>query len=297
VRSSPGLTAGTAMRRIKPLAPGAARTVSVRVRSSKRAGSTATLRLRLLAGKRTLARTSTKLVIGGAATKPPAKPTPGAGSTPTDPNDLSGRHYSRWVQDPITGALVTGYAFVSPRFVSKGVPEGGLPTCTAASDTCLPYTYSAATNALTIAGQPATFSADRALLTVDGQTFPWNPIPPAGSRFQLALTHTWAQGLWPYATSGRVYLAMASDGRFTLGSTSIASLGAGTNVETFTSSVGADQRGTYEVQAGARLQLRFDDGTVQVRTIAITRDGTTGSADPAKDGLILDRDYFWVPSS
>jgi hypothetical protein len=35
---------------------------------------------------------------------------------------------------------------------------------------------------------------------------------------------------------------------------------------------------------------------VQVRTIALTT-GSGGSADPAKDGLILDRDYYWVPSS
>jgi hypothetical protein len=299
VRLPAGLRAKAVVRAVGPLAPGAAQTVTLRIRPGAGASSTPKLQLQLRVGKRSLARASTKLSVAAGGSKPgkTTKQQPAPGGTPKqDPNDLSGRHYSQWVQDPVAGALVNGYAFVSPGFVFKGVPVGGLPECAAPSDTCLPYTYDAAANALTINGQPASFSPDRSILKVDNKSFPWNPVPPAGTRYALALTHTWAQGIFPYATSGHVYLSMTLDGHFALSSTSIASLGAGTNVETFASTVGPDQRGTYDILDRGRLQLRFDDGTVQVRTIALTT-GSGGSADPAKDGLILDRDYYWVPSS
>ncbi len=89
---------------------------------------------------------------------------------------------------------------------------------------------------------------------------------------------------------------MSADGRFVLGSQSFGGFGSpGTPGSGNWSSVPPDQRGTYRLGPRGDLHLDFVDGHADVRLTGILRDGTTGSADPAKDGLLFGGQHFWKP--
>jgi hypothetical protein len=196
------------------------------------------------------------------------------------------------------------YAFVDDRWAYRGIPKGGLPSCTTTTagvdedgdptDGCLPYTYDATSRTLKLGGQAATLSADGAELTVGEDSFWLTPIVKAGTRFQVSLKSIYVSGYWPYQAVTTYWLEMAKDGAFMLSRQTLGSFGIpGTIGSGNWASIPPDQRGTYEVLPGGKLRLTYSDGEVVDRTIGYYRDPKTGSMDPATDGLWLDDDPFW----
>jgi hypothetical protein len=198
----------------------------------------------------------------------------------------------------------TAYAFVDDRWAYRGIPKGGLPTCTTTTagvdadgdptDGCLPYIYDRKTRTLEIAGAAATLSPDGTQLDVGEDTFWLTPIVPPGTKLAVSLKSISISGYWPNQVVTTYWLEMTVAGGFMLSRQTLGSWGIpGTPGSGNFASVPPDQHGTYAVLPGGKLRLTYADGKVEDRTIGIYRDATTGSADPAKDGLWLDDDPFW----
>jgi hypothetical protein len=173
---------------------------------------------------------------------------------------------------------------------TASVDEHGDPT-----DGCIPYTYDAKANALTLDGQEATLSTDRAALTLGEDDYDLAPIPPAGSRWALSLKGIHIGGFWPNLIVHETFLTMAADGQFAATSSTFGSFGGlpGTPGSGNFAVVPPDQRGTYAVDGSGVLTLTYADGHTKANTISIVRDVKTGSADPAEVGFLIgDTQYF-----
>jgi hypothetical protein len=130
---------------------------------------------------------------------------------------------------------------------------------------------------------------------VDGSSYSLTPLVKAGAKLAVSLKSIYVSGWWPNQFVTTYWLEMTAAGEFMLSSQTLGSWGApGTPGSGNFASVPPDQHGTYEVLPRGKLRLTFADATVEDRTIGIFRDAETGSADPAKDGLWLDDDPFWL---
>lgn len=274
---------------VKRLRAGASRTVSVRVRAAS------TTRIGVRAAGRGTTATGTLPVTVRRRTGPTPGPTPTTG--------LAGSYYTRVETDPISGSWWRGYVFLDGSWAYRGVPKGGFPTCTSRTagvdedgdptDGCVPYTYDAGKRTLTIDGRPAQLSADRRRLSVDDTELLETPVPAPGTTFDVDIESLDGFGFGENITVTHRSLHMRRDGRFSLASDTGGTVGSGGEVTGGFGNATGDQQGTYEVLSGARLQLRFDSGKVEIRTIGIQRDWETGRADPAIEGLLLDDTWFY----
>ncbi len=202
---------------------------------------------------------------------------------------LSGRYF--WGNTyTVMGIRSFAMYFVDNRWVYRGFPEGGgLPTCTTQTavddgDGCLPYTYNPVTRALTIGGEPATFT-DTGTIEYDSYNYIEAKIPDAGTVLAGGGTDVWQTGLCPGITCsfGRSDMTFTADGQF--GVTGYVSGGDLMTGGIFTV-LPPDKRGTYQVTARGTIVLTYADGTVRTRTIAVMTNDA-GVAD-ATEGVILD---------
>jgi hypothetical protein len=289
LRAKPARGARASKRRVKvgTIAPGKARTVKLKLRTKRKASVALTARSGKLRATEKL-----PLVLRGRVVKPPK-------------GGLGGQYFTLWTADPMGPGRREAYAFVDERWVYRGIPKGGLPACTTTTagvdedgdptDGCLPYAYNAKTGALELGDQAATLSGDRAELKVGEDSYWLTPIVKPGTKLAVSLKSIYVAGWWPYQSVTTYWLEMTTDGGFALSRQTLGSFGVpGTAGSGNWASIPPDQQGTYEVLPRGKLRLTYDDGKVEDRTIGVYRDAKTGSADPAKDGLWLDDDPFWL---
>ena len=296
--SARNLAVAPATRALGALRPRARRTVAIRL--IRRARGAATVRLRAIgAGRLSAARTVT---IALPKPRRTAKPKPRPKPTPQPSAGLGGLAFLRLVPGSpgISQDTRTGYVFTGPRWVHRGTPENGMPSCSrrtagpAADDEgCLPYRYDARSGRLEIDGRPARLSADRSELTVGEQSFLLKQGFAAGARLSVSLKNIEVYGLWPNQSVFTSWLTLTAGGEFAFSGSAIGSLGSG-GPSLISSTIAPDQRGTYAIGNGSTIVFRYADGRVERRMILV--DGTPkGGAglDPQREGLLLDGTAWW----
>ncbi|MBJ7332749.1 MAG: hypothetical protein JHC95_22835 [Solirubrobacteraceae bacterium] len=294
-----GVSATPRRVRIGTLKSSAAKTVKVVLRPGRRARAKSTLTFTASTGKlRATAKTALLLKSTGKR-KPVAQ-------IPTTP-PLAGRYYAKIRVDVMFGNSTDAYLFVDGSWAYRGVPEGGIPQCTAKTagvdkdgdptDGCIPYTYDPKTGAVTLDGAPATLAGDRNALTVGEDQFSYYPWVPTGTRLDAELRGVSVFGYWPNQIVSTTYLRFFPDGQYVRSGVTTSSLGGGANAGgSDLAVVPADRKGVYEFLPTGALRLTQADGTVDLRTAAIMRDSKTGSANPTTDGVLLDETMYFIPN-
>jgi hypothetical protein len=293
IASARGLSARPRARTFKLIRAGKRSSATIRVKLTRRARTTTKVGVRATAGKLT-ARQTLALRIGA----PPKSPPKGKGG-------LAGRYFWRTVTRVDYAWDNRGIAFVDDRWAYRGIPKGGLPTCSRVTagvdakgeptDGCLRYTYDKATGTVTVGGEQGRFDKATGKLTIGSDDYDPLAIPAPGMRLDVSLVNRGFSGfcgLIVGCTTWTDYLTLRTDGQFALSSQSLSSMGGSGAPFTYAWSAPPDQHGTYEVQSGGRVRLAFANGSVSVRTIGIGI-GAGGRPDAAGTGLLLDDVNFY----
>ena len=293
VGSARGVSARPRARTFKLIKAGKRSTATVRVKLTGRARRTTRLAMKATAGK-LVARQTLALRIGS-----PPKPAKGA------TGGLAGHYFWRTVTRADYAWENHGVAFLDGRWAYRGLPKGGLPTCTKVTagvdaegnptDGCLTYTYDRHSGAVTLGGEQGRFDTSTGKLTLGSDDYTPLAIPKPGTRYDVSLVNRGFSGfcgLIVGCTTWTDYLTLRGDGQFALSSQSVSSMGGSGVPFTYGWSAPPDQHGTYEVQSGGRIKLTFANGSVSVRTIGIGI-GKDGKPDAAGVGLLLDDVNFY----
>ena len=272
-----GARGGRLTRSLGRLGAGRSVRVAVRVARTRNGPQSVSLPVTVTrAGKRIA---TARLIVKRAAATP-TPPTP-----PSNPNTLEGRLFwgSRFA---LNGIQQFSLWFTSASLVFVDDPRGAVPTCSAPSDACKPYSYDGRTGALTIDGKPATLDG-RTLEAESERYFEWG-FPPAGARWDAVMTYSNSSGICPlYCSYFTEHLTFRPDGTFIR--SSVAS-GSGPVVDWGV--VPPDSKGSYEVRADRTLRLAFADGRERVETVALQLDDA-GRLRPVTDGLLLNGDGYF----
>ncbi len=204
----------------------------------------------------------------------------------------AGRYF--WTTTLVVGTTtMDAYYFVDGRWAYRGVPEGGLPSCTAQTavgdgDGCVPYTYDPASGALVVGGKSGKLEADG--IDLDGDAFGEAILAPAGTRYDTNAQYINGFGICPYCSFVSVGLVLTPDGQFARSSAV-----SGTTYESSFAVLPPDQHGSYTVDARGRIRFTYADGHVVTETVA-TMLGRADTPDPTY-GLLLDDSAYFGPSS
>jgi hypothetical protein len=275
-----GARRGATSRSLKPLKAGGTVRVAVALSRTGRGPQRGTVAVKVVRNGRALA--SARLAFGGSGggsnRTQPAPP-------PPNPNTLAGRYFWGSLYT-LNGTEQNTLWFTSDTLVYTAATESAWPTCTAVSDVCKPYSYDAASNALTIDGKPATLTGRR--MSFDDDNYFEFGFPPAGSRWDTLVTYSNSSGICPlYCNYYTEELTFRPDGTFIRGAVSS---GSGPIVDW--AAVPPDSKGTYEVRADRTLRLAFADGRERIETVALyLRDD--GTLQPVGDGIILGGDGYF----
>jgi hypothetical protein len=287
---------GLRSKRLPALKPAQKRTLKLKVRLTKAARKTTTLKVTVRAGK--LKETSSVVLrIGKAKRQPQGSKSP-----------IVGTFWWRTVTHVDYAWDNRALYFVDGGSVYSGFPKGGLPAaCTTppaepdlevdAREGCVPYTFDAKTGAVTIGDKAGTFKNGE--LIIDGVGYTPLFVPPAGKRYTInEFKHASFQGFCGLITgcsTTQKWLTLAPDGQFVLTSQSLTTIGdPGSGPYTAAGSYPPDQHGTYEVQANGRIVLSFADGSVRTETFA--EDTKDGQPSPTGEGVFLGEDNFYPPT-
>lgn len=181
---------------------------------------------------------------------------------PAKPVTMTGRHFWRSQMRGSGGVSQDSVYFTGPQFVFTGKLEDAWPVCSAASESCRPYTFNPKTGALTIDGAEATLGSTS--LTMDGRTYGELGRAVAGTRWDIVLTHANSSGICPLYCSYRTeHLHFMPDGTVVRSSVS-----SGTGPVDW-AVIPDDSKGTYEVTTEGLLRFTFADGSLRVRTLGI----------------------------
>lgn len=280
------------------LARNAVRTVRVRITRPTAATPAGAVMVTARAGRVRAA----KAIPVGVTIRPGTTP-PAAGSpAPPKAVSLTGRYfwaaYTKIFNQ--TGIQVVWFASPTHAYVaSDGLPaDGPMPTCAGGqpapasetADGCVPYSFEPASNTLTLRGVAVPFDPS-------GHTFtylsrPMGEAAPAtvGARWDVSLTHMNTYGLFPNFSVVRRYLTLGADGRFVT-----ASLVQGSSWDSNWASASPDSRGTYAVEAPGLMTLRYDNGTVEQQSLAVSINDQ-GQSDIGRMGVLLGARWFWGPT-
>lgn len=283
-------------KRLSALKPAAKRTLKLKVKLTKAARKSTTLKVTVKAGK--LKATSAVVLTIGKAKK--AVPQPEAKKSP-----IVGTFWWRNVNHVDYAWDNRALYFVDAGTVYSGFPKGGLPaTCTTpvaepdeevdTREGCLPYTFDEMSGAVTIGDKAGTFKDGQ--LTIDGNGYTPLYIPEAGKRYTFnEQKHTSFSGFCGFitgCTTTQEYLTMTPDGQFVLTRSTLSTMGdPGFGPYTAAGSWPPDQHGTYDIQAGGKIVLTFADGTVRTETFA--EDTKDGQPSPTGEGVFVGEDNFY----
>jgi hypothetical protein len=276
-----GAKRGTLRRGLKPVKAGKATRVGLRVRRTRTGPKTGQLTLRVLRQGKTVAKG--RLSFGA---PPVVKPTPPPAPPPAaNPNTLAGRYFWGSLYT-LNGIEQHTLYFTGPDLVFTGATDNGWPSCAAATETCRPYSFNAATGQLTIDGKPATLQGRQ--LTLDGNSYGELGFPPAGSRWDTRVTYSNSSGLCPmYCNYYTENLTFRPDGTFIRDAVS-----SGTGPVVDWAAIPPGSKGTYEVRPDRLLRLVFADGTERMETVGLYVDDA-GALKPVGDGLVLAGDGYF----
>jgi hypothetical protein len=264
------------VRAVGPLAAGRSTRFGVTLHRAGGGPKAGRVTLRLRRNGRTIA---TGRVVFGPKAAPAPTPAPAPKET------LTGRYYwgSRYT---INGIEQYTLIFTGPDLVFTGDTDAAYPSCTAATETCRPYTYDPATRALTIDGRPATIEGNT--LTRDGQAHFLLGAATAGARWDTVLTYSNSTGLCPlHCTYYTEHLTFRPDGTFIRGA-----VASGTGSVDY-GVIPPDQKGVYEVRADRTLRLAFADGTERIATLGVFPDDAGGYPANPSAGIVLGGDGYF----
>jgi hypothetical protein len=283
-------------KRLPALKPAQKRTLKLKVRLTKAARLSTTLKVTVRAGK---LKTSSAVVLRiGKAKK--VVPRPEAAKSP-----IVGTFWWRNVNHVDYAWDNRALYFVDGGSVYSGFPKGGLPSaCTTpvaepdeevdTREGCLTYTFDQKSGAVTIGDKAGTFKDGK--LTIDGNDYTPLFIPQAGKRYTFnEQKHTSFRGfcgLITGCTTSQEYLTLTPDGQFVLTRSTLSTMGdPGFGPYTAAGSWPPDQHGTYEIQAGGKIVMTYADGTVKVETFA--EDTKDGQPSPTGEGVFVGEDNFY----
>jgi hypothetical protein len=281
-------------KKLSALKPAQQRTLRLKVKLTKAARKSTTLKVTVKAGK--LKATSAVVLRIGKA----KRPQPEAGKSP-----IVGTFWWRTVNHVDYAWDNRALYFADGGAVYSGFPKGGLPAgCTTpvaepgdeidTREGCLPYTFDEKSGAVTIGDKAGTFKDGK--LTIDGNEYTPLFIPPAGKRYQFnEHRHASFQGLCGLitgCTTTQEYLTLTPDGQFVLTRSTLSTIGdPGSGPYTAAGSWPPDQHGTYDVQAGGKIVLTFANGTVRTETFA--EDTKDGRPSPTGEGVFVGEDNYY----
>ncbi|MDO8210843.1 hypothetical protein [Conexibacter sp. CPCC 206217] len=303
-------------RSLKTLKPGAASTVTVRVRATRagtvtfvasgagRLSARATVTLKLAGAARSGKPRARARRPAGRARRPAARARRPTARAP-DLGPLADRYF--WGFKNSATYAWDNYAvwFVDGRWAYYGFPPSGRPTCTAPTtvlddkgrptdDGCRPYTYDPATGALTVGDLSGTYRDGS--LTLNQISMESLTIPRAGSRYAVELLNRGFSGLCGLITGCTTwvdYLTLTADGHFVDGHSSASTLGDGSSTPfVYAGNYPPNQTGTYEVLANGQIRFSYLDGTVKVKSIGVVHD-RNGVDDPVNEGLVVGETNFY----
>jgi len=294
-----GLSVRPATIAIKTLKAGRSTTRRVKVRLTAKARTTTTLSLKATGAKKLAATGRVALRIGTA--KKPAPTKPKAKPAPTSP--LAGTYWWYTINHVDSAWDNHGVYFLDDAWAFHGIPKGGLPTaCSAQIAGCEPYTYDAATGAVTLGTAAGTYQDGRLRIADEGDDRDFSKllIPDAGARYDVNLVHRGFRGMCGLifgCTTWASWLQLLPDGQFVYSTSTTSTMGdPGSGPFTYVGSYPPDEHGTYEVQPNGRIHLAYADGTAKDFTFAVQL-GAAGQPDPAGEGVFLDEDNFYEDSS
>ena len=293
-----GLSGVSKAKKLSAFKPAQKRTYKVKVKLTKSARVSTTLKVTAKAGK---LKASSALVLRiGTAKKAVPRPQPEVEKSP-----IAGTFWWRNVSHVDYAWDNRALYFVDGGAVYSGFPKGGLPaTCSTpvaepndevdSREGCLPYTFDEKTGAVTIGDKAGTFANGQ--LTIDGHAYTPLVIPPAGTRLTInEQKHTSFQGycgLITGCTTSQEWLTLTPDGQFVLSRTTLSTIGdPGLGPYTAAGSYPPDQHGTYDIQAGGKIVLSYADGTVRAETFAY--DTKDGAASPTGEGVFIGEDNYY----
>jgi hypothetical protein len=278
---SAGVTVTPAKAKIKRLGPHKKKVLSFQV-GVERSATAASVQLVASAAKVKKTKTSKSLAVTPAPV--------------VDPNGVVGRYFWR-TELILNTTYMKGYYFVDDKWVYRGIPDGGLPSCTGATaqgedDGCLPYTYDPATGALNINGVGGEYKVGSHLLKVDDFSFSEAfPVEP-GTKFDATGEHIQGFGICPLSCSfSTVGLDLTAAGAFVKSS---AISGTFPDEGSF-AAIPPDQHGTYAIDQRGRIVFTYADGHVVTETIALMGDKNE-NPDP-NYGILLDDAAYFGPHS
>lgn len=267
-------------------------TATLQVRLTKKARTTSTLSARASVKGAKTAKGSLVLRIGAAKKKSSGKAAPVA-------ETLVGKAFAHGEPDVMSSTDWSAYYFVNDQFLYRGVPEGGIPQCTAKTavpdkdgdpgDGCVPYTFDPNRGVVTIDGVEATIDPTRTLLKVGEREHALAIIPKPGTRWQGELRGISIWGFWPNQTVNQRWLTTNMNGEFALTKSTMGQMGT-TNFAV----APPDSRGVYEVLPNGLLRMTYADGKIENWTMTILRDAKTGDENPATAGFLLDDTQYFL---
>jgi hypothetical protein len=210
----------------------------------------------------------------------------------TKTSDIVGRYF--WNSELILSTTyLHGYYFVDEHWVYRGIPDGGLPVCTAQTatgeeDGCLPYTWDEATGALNIAGTAGEYKVASHGLKVGADSFSEAVPAAAGTKVDASGDYINGFGICPISCSfTTIELEMSSSGEFARAAGVAGFFGEG-------GSYGAlppEDHGTYTIDQRGRVTFNYADGHAVTETIAFMLDDAN-NPDPNYGILLGDRAFF-----
>jgi hypothetical protein len=190
-----------------------------------------------------------------------------------------------------------GYYVVDEHWMYRGIPQGGLPSCTAQTaqgedDGCLPYTWDESTGALNVAGTTGEFKPDTHTFKV-GDNFYSEAVPiEMGAKFDATGSYINGFGLCPLSCSfTTIELSMSSNGEFARAAGIAGFFGEGGSY----TALPPENHGTYSIGPRGRITFTYADGHVVTETIAAMTDKNE-NPDP-NYGILLDERAFFGPHS
>lgn len=251
--------------------PGKSKTKKVKVRISSSKTRTAVLRATASGG----AKASGKITLL-------------ANKKTTKPRSLSGKLF--WGADSSLDQAWMNRAvwFVDKKWAYTKIAQKGRPKCSAKVKGCVRYTYSPRTGKVKVGKLKGTVNSKSLVLTEGKKKKRYEPIaiPKKGTKLAVDLHHQGSTGC-AYGYMKRCYtytwyLKMSKDGKFSEASKSLTSGGP----HDIFLGANKDERGRYRVLSKGRLELRYDSGKREIKTLGIFLDPRE-KPSPKYDGLLV----------
>lgn len=298
--SARGLSVRPGTFTVRTLKAGKSVTRRVKVRLTAKARTTTTLSLKASGARKLAASGRVALKVGQAKKPKPAKTKPTGPAGPSGPKSpLAGTYWWYTINHVDSAWDNHGVYFLDDAWAFHGIPKGGLPTaCSAQVAGCEPYTYNAATGAVTLGTAAGTFKDGKLSLADEGDVrdFTRLVIPDAGARYAVNLVHRGFQGMCGLifgCTTWEYWLQLLPDGQFVYSRSTTSTMGdPGLGPFTYVGSYPPGEHGAYDVQPNGRIHLAYADGTAKDYTFAVQL-SAAGQPDPGGEGVFLDDDNFY----